>query len=227
MDLIVIVGLGNPGSRYEGTRHNVGFKAIDSLADKLGISIDQNKWNSIIGEGRFAGKKIILAKPQTYMNNSGLAVSEILNFYKASEDELIVIHDDIDISLGTIRVKRNGSSGGHNGIKSIIQNIGGGDFSRVKIAVGRRPWKMDLADFVLSKFKDEEQKIINEEIEAARDAALMTVEKGPDYSMNVWNAWHAPSLPEKSPEEIEKDKEENKKRLEQEKFKKQAEMCGD
>ncbi len=227
MDLVIIVGLGNPGNRYEGTRHNVGFRTIDALADKLGISMDQKKWNALIGEGRFAGKKLILVKPQTYMNNSGLAVGEILNFYKAYNDDLIVIHDDIDIGLGTIRIKRHGSSGGHNGIKSILSSIGGGEFPRVKIAVGRRPWKMDLADFVLSKFNDEEQKVIDEEIKAASDATMMMVEKGPDYTMNVWNAWEAQSLPKKSPEDLEKEKEEEKKRLDQEKFKKQAEMCGD
>ena len=227
MDLLIIVGLGNPGSRYEGTRHNVGFRAVDLLAEKMGISVDQNKWNSLIGEGRFAGKKIILVKPQTYMNNSGLAVGEILNFYKAYDDNLILIHDDIDIALGTIRVKRHGSSGGHNGIKSILSSIGDGEFPRVKISVGRRPWKMDLADFVLSKFNDEEKKVIDEEIGAACDATMMIIERGPDYAMNEWNSWQAPALPDKSSEDLKKEEEEKKKRLDQEKFKKQAEMCGD
>lgn len=227
MEIVVVVGLGNPGKNYEGTRHNVGFMSIDCLADRLGISIHEEKWHSLIGKGRLASKKVILVKPQTYMNNSGQAVREVLDFYKLDNQNLIVIQDDIDISLGTIRIKRSGSAGSHNGLKSIISYMAGEDFPRVKISIGRRPAKMDLANFVLSKFKTEEKDVLDDEIEAACDAVTAIIEKGIDYGMNEWNGWTSSKLPSKSPEEIKAEKEEENRRKAQDKFKSQAEMCGD
>lgn len=198
MKTFLIVGLGNPGKKYEKTRHNVGFMAIDRIADLLHTSVNTLKWQALIGETRFQNNKVILVKPQTYMNSSGESVREILNFYKLDPKDLLILCDDIDISFASIRIKQKGSAGSHNGLKSIVLQIGSKDFPRIKIAVGKKPAKMDLADFVLSKFSSVEEKIIEEEIEAASQAALDFLEKGVDEAMNTWNSWLAPSYEEKN-----------------------------
>ena len=155
-----IVGLGNPGLKYENTRHNAGFLTIDYLANKFGIDVKKSKFKSLYGQGVISGQKVMLVKPQTYMNNSGEAVREIKNFYKFDMDKLIVIYDDIDIEFGTIRIRKKGSAGTHNGMKSIIYQIQDDKFPRIKIAVGKKPEYMDLANFVLSGFTEKEAEVI-------------------------------------------------------------------
>lgn len=187
--MYVIVGLGNPGLKYENTRHNVGFMTIDKIAEDYSAQVKTSKFKSLIGEIRVGSEKVILVKPQTYMNESGRAVVDIINFYKLDFHKLIVIQDDIDIEFGSIRVKRKGSSGTHNGLKSIIYQINSDDFPRVKIAINKKPTYMDLADFVLSGFGKKEIPILKEEILKAKDACLDIVERGIDYSMNEYNSW--------------------------------------
>lgn len=148
----LIVGLGNPGTEYVRTRHNVGFAAIDALALSLGIKIDRAKYYALIGEGIIDGQRVILMKPQTFMNASGKAVAEAANFYKLNPDHILVYSDDISLAPGRLRVRKNGSAGGHNGLKSIIECIGSQEFPRIKIGVGQKPTpEYDLADWVLGK----------------------------------------------------------------------------
>lgn len=183
-----IVGLGNPGLKYENTRHNAGFLTIDYLANKFGIDVKKSEFKSLYGQGVISGQKVMLVKPQTYMNNSGEAVREIKNFYKFDIDKLIVIYDDIDIEFGTIRIRKKGSAGTHNGMKSIIYQIQDDKFPRIKIAVGKKPEYMDLANFVLSGFTEKEAEVIREEIKLAADSIETMIETGIDMSMNKFNS---------------------------------------
>lgn len=183
-----IVGLGNPGLKYENTRHNAGFLTIDYLANKFGIDVKKSKFKSLYGQGVISGQKVMLVKPQTYMNNSGEAVREIKNFYKFDMDKLIVIYDDIDIEFGTIRIRKKGSAGTHNGMKSIIYQIQDDKFPRIKIAVGKKPEYMDLANFVLSGFTEKEAEVIREEIKLAADSIETMIESSIDMSMNKFNS---------------------------------------
>ena len=183
-----IVGLGNPGLKYENTRHNAGFLTIDYLANKFGIDVKKSKFKSLYGQGVISGQKVVLVKPQTYMNNSGEAVREIINFYKFDIDKLIVIYDDIDIEFGTIRIRKKGSAGTHNGMKSIIYQIQDDKFPRIKIAVGKKPEYMDLANFVLSGFTEKEAEVIREEIKLAADSIETMIQSSIDMSMNKFNS---------------------------------------
>lgn len=183
-----IVGLGNPGLKYENTRHNAGFLTIDYLANKFGIDVKKSKFKSLYGQGVISGQKVMLVKPQTYMNNSGEAVREIKNFYKFDIDKLIVIYDDIDIEFGTIRIRKKGSAGTHNGMKSIIYQIQDDKFPRIKIAVGKKPEYMDLANFVLSGFTEKEAEVIREEIKLAANSIETMIESSIDMSMNKFNS---------------------------------------
>lgn len=189
--MYIVVGLGNPGLKYQGTRHNVGFMTIDKLAEEYNIDVKRNKFKALVGEANISGEKVILAKPQTFMNNSGMSVLDLMNFYKVPHENLIVVVDDIDISFGTIRIKQKGSRGSHNGMKSIIYQLGFDDFPRVKIAIGKKPERMDLANFVLSQFNKEEIKIINKEVEEAKEAVINIIKKGLDDTMNKYNSWSA------------------------------------
>lgn len=149
----LIVGLGNPGAEYVRTRHNVGFCAVDALAKELGVKIDRAKYHALIAEATLEGQRVLLMKPQTFMNNSGQAVAEAANFYKLAPDHILVYSDDISLAPGRLRVRANGSAGGHNGLKSIIACTGSQDFPRIKIGVGQKPNpEYDLADWVLGKF---------------------------------------------------------------------------
>ncbi len=226
MKTYVIAGLGNPGDRYTNTRHNVGFKAIDLLGLQLGIQNPRVKWNALVSEGRVGENKIILVKPQTFMNRSGLAIAPIVDFYKIPHSNLMVIHDDIDIDWGTIRIRPHGSAGTHNGMKSVISALGAENFPRIKIAVGKRPAVMDLADFVLSNFVKNEMPILNDELDAAVKAFLTYLDLGSVEAMNQWNGWKSPSLPKLSSEEIREAKTEKKKRMEQAEFSKTCDYCG-
>lgn len=183
-----IVGLGNPGLQYENTRHNVGFMTIDYLANKYDIDIRKSKFKSLYGQGEISGHKVMLIKPQTYMNNSGEAVRELINFYKFDIDKLIVIYDDIDIDFGTIRIRKKGSAGSHNGMKSIIYQIQDDQFPRIKVSIGKKPEKWDLANFVLSGFSKEEVKILEDEIRLAVEGIEIILEEDIDKAMNKCNS---------------------------------------
>lgn len=183
-----IVGLGNPGIQYENTRHNAGFIAIDYLARKYSIDVRKIKFKSLIGQGVISGQKVMLVKPQTYMNNSGEAIREIYKYFDFDHDKLIVIYDDIDIDFGSIRIRKKGSAGTHNGMKSIIYNLEFDDFPRIKVAVGKKPSYMDLANFVLSGFSKQEAKIIEEEVKLTSDAIEMILEEGIEKSMSMFNS---------------------------------------
>lgn len=183
-----IVGLGNPGLQYENTRHNAGFLTIDYLADKYGIDVKKLKFKSLYGQGMISGHKVMLIKPQTYMNNSGEAVRDIKNFYKFDSDKLIVVYDDIDINFGSIRIRKKGSAGTHNGMKSIIYQIQDDSFPRIKISVGKKPDYMDLANFVLSGFSEKEASVMRDEIRLAADAIELMIKDGIDKSMNKFNS---------------------------------------
>lgn len=172
--MFIIVGLGNPTPEYEGTRHNVGFEVIDALARKYNIDVDMKKHRAYIGKGMIEGQKVILAKPQTYMNLSGESVRSLLDYYKVDEEqELLVIYDDISLGVGQIRIRAKGSAGGHNGIKNIIAHLGTQVFPRIKVGVGEKPKKYDLADYVLSHFTKAER----EEMEEGYQKAIQAVEK--------------------------------------------------
>lgn len=186
--MIVIAGLGNPTDKYRGTRHNVGFMAIDKIASDYGIDVSVIKHKSLCGKGIIGGQKVLLMKPQTFMNNSGEAIREAMNFYKFNpEDELIIIYDDISLDVGRLRIRAKGSAGGHNGIKSIIAHSGTDKFSRIKIGVGEKPAKMDLADYVLGHFGQNEKQIIEEAAEMASDAVKLMIEKDINAAMNKYN----------------------------------------
>lgn len=186
--MFAVVGLGNPGRNYEGTRHNVGFDAIDLLASRNNIKINKIKFKSIYGEGIIGNNKVILLKPQTYMNNSGIAVLDLYNFYKLPVENIIVVVDDIDIEFSTIRVKAKGSAGSHNGMKSIIYHLQSDNFPRVKIGIGQKQEGQDLADFVLSRFNREERDKIDLAIEKAALAVETIITDGVQKAMNQFNS---------------------------------------
>ena len=186
--MFIIAGLGNPGLRYEGTRHNAGFAVIDALADKYHISVDGRKARAYIGKGIIGGSKVILAKPQTYMNLSGESLRGLTDYYKIDvERELLVIYDDISLSPGQIRIRKKGSAGGHNGIKNIIVHLGTQVFPRIKLGVGEKPREFDLADHVLSRFSKEEQKQMEEGCEKAVSAVELILEGEIEAAMNEYN----------------------------------------
>ena len=183
----IIVGLGNPTREYFGTRHNVGFSVIYNISDYYNISVETKKHKALIGKGVIEGEKVILAMPQTYMNLSGESVRELLSYYKCGSEDLIVIYDDISLDVGKLRIRKKGSAGGHNGIKNIIQNLGTDVFTRIKIGVGEKPPRMDLVDYVLGRFSAEEQPVIREAADRAREATLSIIKDGPDSAMNKFN----------------------------------------
>lgn len=186
--MYIIVGLGNPGARYAHTRHNVGFDTIDILADRYGISVDNKKFKALWGKGVIEGQRVVLAKPQTYMNLSGESVRQLIDFYKIDEtEELIVIYDDISLEPGQLRIRGKGSAGGHNGIKSIIAHLGGQDFKRIKVGVGEKPLGFDLADYVLSRFSKAERESVEEALQRAAQAAAAIMTDGMDAAMNQYN----------------------------------------
>lgn len=186
--MIIIVGLGNPGREYAGTRHNVGFDVIDRLAAQEHIQMLEKKHKAIIGRGVVAGQKCVLAKPQTYMNLSGESVRELLNFYKAdAARELIVISDDISLEPGQLRIRKKGSAGGHNGLKNIIGNLGHDNFIRIRVGVGEKPGGWDLADYVLSRFSPKDRETEDKAAERAADAVRMILSRDADAAMNCYN----------------------------------------
>lgn len=185
----LIVGLGNPGRDYETTRHNAGFLAVDALAEDAGFTVKQLKWKALIGECRLGGSRCLVMKPQTFMNNSGEAVRDCAQFYKIPPENIIVIYDDVSLDVGRLRIRRKGSDGGHNGIKSIIYLLGSDQFPRVKIGVGKKPHPdYDLAAWVLSRFSAEEQKTLKEVWPKAAGAVRLIAQGKAEEAMNRFNS---------------------------------------
>lgn len=190
--MYLIAGLGNPGREYENTRHNAGFASIDRLAEKNHISIDMEKFQALCGTGYIGGQKVLLLKPQTYMNLSGESLRAACDFFKIDpEQELIVIYDDISLAPGQLRIRAKGSAGGHNGIKSIISHLGTQVFLRVKVGVGEKPQGWDLADYVLGHFSKEEQQVMQESFDRAADAAAALLSEEVQQVMNEYNTHKA------------------------------------
>nr|WP_317360746.1 aminoacyl-tRNA hydrolase [uncultured Blautia sp.] len=186
--MFLIAGLGNPGRQYEKTRHNMGFDTIDELIDRHRIPQGGIAHKAMYGKGMIAGEKVLAVKPLTYMNLSGEAIREYVNYYKMDpETELIVIYDDIDLEPGQIRIRKKGSAGGHNGIKSIIAQIGTQNFYRIKVGVGAKPKGWDLADYVLGRFSSEERELVDKAICDAADAVEMILKDGIEAAMNHYN----------------------------------------
>lgn len=186
--MYIIAGLGNPTAKYEKTRHNVGFDTIDVLAEKYHIKVTENRNRALCGTGIIEGEKVMLVKPQTFMNLSGESISAILNFYRLDPaSQLIVIYDDITLAPGKLRIRKKGSAGGHNGMKNIIARTGTENFMRIRVGIGEKPEGWDLADYVLSRFSKEERKAVEEAMENAADAAALMIRGETDLAMNRYN----------------------------------------
>ena len=184
----LVVGLGNPGDKYENTRHNVGFLTIDRIAEELGVPVQKLKYRALTNTVELGGAKALLMKPVTYMNLSGEAVGEAARFYKIPADHVLVISDDVSLPIGKLRIRKGGSAGGHNGLKNIIQHLGTDQFPRVKVGVGEKPHPdYDMADWVLSKFTGEDLKTITAAVEKAAKAVECLIAQGPDKAMNQFN----------------------------------------
>ncbi len=186
--MFLIAGLGNPSSRYEKTRHNIGFDVIDAVSDRYNIEVKEKKAKALCGSGFIEGQKVLLVKPQTYMNLSGDSISALMNFYKLDPArELIVIYDDISLDPGNIRIRKKGSAGGHNGVKDIIAKIGTDQFPRIKVGVGAKPENWDLADYVLSRFSQGERRLVDEAAAESVEALALMVQGRIEEAMNLYN----------------------------------------
>jgi peptidyl-tRNA hydrolase, PTH1 family len=183
----LIIGLGNPGREYELTRHNIGFLAIDRLAERWDVNVSKYKSKALIGEYRKSHEKVVLVKPQTYMNLSGNAVRSVYQFYKLPIEQLLVIYDDLDLPFGFIRIRKSGGSSGQKGMKSIIEQLGTEEFPRIRVGIGRPPGKMNSVDFILNKFKSLENKELSIILDTCADAVECFIEKGIDAAMNRYN----------------------------------------
>jgi peptidyl-tRNA hydrolase, PTH1 family len=183
----LFVGLGNPGKEYAITRHNAGFMVVDKLAEAFRISLDKNKFDVIYGKGKIQGNDIMLAKPQAFMNRSGSPVQKLAGFYRISCEEMLIIHDDIDLAFGRIKVKEKGGDGGHKGIRSIKDAFGGGNFTRLRIGIGRSEAGADVVDHVLGRFNPEEKALLDKIIATAMDAALTILCESAKEGMNRFN----------------------------------------
>lgn len=186
--MYIVAGLGNPGKEYENTRHNIGFMVIDAAAGIYNINLTEKKHRAIIGKGIIGGQKVILVKPQTFMNLSGESIREVIDYYKIDERaELIVISDDISLDVGAVRIRKRGSAGGHNGLKNIILNLGHDEFQRIRVGVGEKPAEYDLINYVLGRFSVEDGKIISESVKEAAEAIEVMITEGADKAMNKFN----------------------------------------
>jgi PTH1 family peptidyl-tRNA hydrolase len=201
----VIVGLGNPGIKYETTRHNVGFITADLIADDFDLKLDQKGMLCLYNTFFYQGEKIIIIKPQTYMNLSGECVGSIVRYYKVENEDVLVIADDLSLPVGTMRFRAKGSSGGHNGLKSIISHLHGDDFPRIKIGIGRGG---DVIDHVLGQFDEDEWDIVSKMLEKAKEAALLWVNEGEEAVMNRFNVYS--KLPKPKKEKTEESQKETK-----------------
>lgn len=199
--MYIIAGLGNPGKEYDGSRHNVGFMTLDTLADRYQIDIREKAHKALIGKGMIEGNKVILVKPQTYMNLSGESIRSVMDYYKTEPSEFIVIYDDISLEPGQIRIRKKGSAGGHNGIKNIIAHLGTQEFPRIRIGVGEKPPRMDLADYVLSRFPKEEKEEMEQAFRDGAAAAVSMMNEGIDTAMNRFNG--SARAPKKETKQLE------------------------
>ena len=199
--MYLIVGLGNPGSKYAHTRHNVGFDVLDALSRKLGVSISRERDSALIGECFVGGQKVILALPQTYMNLSGEAVMRLVNWYKIPPENLLVVYDDIDLPQGHIRIRKNGSAGTHNGMRSIVGLLGYENFPRLRVGVGQKREGYELADWVLGHYIGEEQEVADKAFQTAADAIVDYIENGIESAMRKYNTKKEKKKPEPKPEE--------------------------
>lgn len=190
--MYIIAGLGNPGKKYENTRHNIGFITLDLLAERNDIKINKIKHKALVGEGRISGQKVLLVKPQTYMNLSGQSLQEVMAYYKEEIEHLVVIYDDIDIPIGTVRIRKKGSAGTHNGMRSVVQCLASDQFPRIRIGLGDGR-KGELKDFVIGGFSKEEKAPLEEAVTRAALAAECIVDKGIDKAMNEYNIRHKTS----------------------------------
>lgn len=185
--MFLVVGLGNPGSQYEFTKHNVGFLTVDYLADKLNIKINKLKFKGLFAKEKIENEDVVFLKPQTYMNLSGESVRDFANFFKIPPENIIVVVDDVDLPMGKIRIRKKGSAGTHNGMKSIIYQLQSDNFIRIKVGIEREGRKDDLADYVLKGFSKDEVPVMEESMERAAKAVLEILKKGPDVAMNKFN----------------------------------------
>ncbi|MCD8082872.1 MAG: aminoacyl-tRNA hydrolase [Clostridiales bacterium] len=186
--MYLIAGLGNPTKEYDKTRHNVGFHVIDTLADRHGIDVGEKKLKGLLGRGLIEGQKVILVKPLTYMNSSGECLRAVADYYKIAPEDILVIYDDISLEPGQLRIRTGGSAGGHNGMKSIIAHLGTQEFPRIRVGIGAKPPRMDLADYVLSRFSAGEQERMDEAFREAADAVGIMLTEGTERAMNRFNA---------------------------------------
>ncbi len=186
--MYLIAGLGNPSRTYEGTRHNIGFTMIDAIGNKFGIDVTTKKHKALVGRGMIDGMRVILAKPQTYMNLSGESIREITDFYKIEPENIIIIYDDISLDVGQLRIRKKGSAGGHNGVKNIIAHLGTQEFPRIKVGIGNKPEGWDLADYVLSKYTKAEQEALEEASEGVIGAVKLMLADDIEAAMNKYNA---------------------------------------
>ncbi len=185
--MYIIVGLGNPEPEYSNTRHNMGFDTINKIAKKYNIEFSKTKFKGIYGTGTIEGEKVILLKPQTFMNLSGESIKEIIDFYKLNTDNLIIIYDDIDIEPGIIKLRKTGGPGTHNGMKSVIKEIGTEKFPRVRVGIGKPEHKGDLINYVIGKISEENRIILDKSTDLARDAVIEIIKNGMDKAMNLFN----------------------------------------
>ena len=227
--MYVIAGLGNPGKKYENTRHNMGFLVLDRLADKCGIKVGRIRHKALIGEGRISGEKVILVKPQTYMNLSGESLREVMSYYNVPIENLIVIYDDLDLEVGSLRLRKKGSSGSHNGMKSIIYQLQDDGFPRIRVGIGSSGGQ-DWKDHVLGSVSKEEAGLLSEVIDQAADAVICALEEGMDIAMNRYNRNAAKEKQEQEKQGASEDTAkapEKEREIEKEKEKQDAETGDD
>ena len=185
--MFLIVGLGNPEDNYANTRHNMGFNVVNKISKEYKIDVTQKKYEGLFGMGEIEDQKVLLLKPQTFMNESGKSIIKFKNFYKIPDENCLIIYDDIDLEKGTIRIRKKGSAGSHNGMKSVIEYLGTENFPRLRVGIGLPEFKNDLINFVLGKVTKEEQKMLDQGIEKAKEAAIEFIKGGIDSAMNIYN----------------------------------------
>lgn len=183
----LIAGLGNPGPKYRQNRHNVGFMILNALAEKINVPMRRVEFRAIIGKGKVDSKPIILAKPQTYMNNSGQSVGPLMRFYRIPHERLLVVHDDLDLPFGTLRLRPSGGTGGQKGMESIVAQLGSQDFARLRVGIGRPPGRMDPRDYVLYDFDPQQQENLTFVLQTAVEAILLFIDEGIEQAMNTFN----------------------------------------
>ena len=186
--MYLIVGLGNPEEDYSKTRHNMGFNVVNKIANEYNIEISKKKFDGLIGEGIIEGEKVLLLKPQTYMNLSGKSIIQVVNFYKIPIENILVIYDDIDVEIGKIKIRKKGSSGSHNGMKSVVEELQTEDFARIRVGIGKPEFKNDMINYVIGAIPEEEVKILEEGTTKAKEATIEILKNGIDRAMNKFNA---------------------------------------